>query len=990
MKLESSPAWQRLVASRLVPPGQLAALKSRIEAEQIDFATPAAFFDWLQQGRLITPFQAWVLESGDSYPLVFGDYAISSRINDGPLQGQYIGYHRAIGHPVLLEFFRAAPEKNGDDYWQLLESRCRRAASTKSPFVVQTYEPVALPEYAFVVSELPMGALLAEKVPRKARLPWKAAVTLIAQIGSGVHAFHAAGLAHGSLNPRAVWVQGKLRPQVKFPFTDDPGLHLELIPKPSAALSRGDSEGSFGDKHSSDPLSQESLLDYLAPEIYAGAEPTPAADLYSLGCLLVRVLTGRVISGEETIEGKVKFLQSPRLPDLSRYELPKQLQELTRQMVEPEPTARPASVKELLDACGRHVAVDLSEEADVAESETKVRYLRHLAAKAAFFAPQLTLDPVAITPADPKPTTSESKPKPTITDIQRYQQEVRQQRRRSQMMRGVAWTLGSLAMFGLVLFLVSRADIERPSPAAVTEVAAAKSATASGESAATIEESSGGDRVDPPPPGAVLYQFVRKDDGVALWESPTTGPRMAFEYLPPNARMVFTVRLADLVRNPQGRLAISALAPELQQTIQAWLAAAGLEETDVRQAVIGLYPLDDAAYSPLSVLTLGGDVPLARLRELWRAVELQPGSRILKSGDQCYLPILSPRDPSKVEGFVMGPQSLVEQAVEFQGINSLDGSFKSLSPRVDASRHFNAMILPSAFFNQQGQALVGSLWADVQRFARTLVPSELRGLLFSLHFDGEQAYWELTLDHTVDAKPSAMVESVKKAFAQTLANVDAVAAESPSDPYWNRVRVRLNNIVDGCLRTSRFGAEAGLVVVNNWVPDAAPHNLLKAADVALRFRKDQPLVASAVERPVTPRTMAELLQQRRSLSVTTNPDLNILLKNLETEINEAYTDLPFPFRIQISGNDLLREGITQNQRPGDFELANQTLAQILTEIVFRANPDKEAAGPEDPRCKLVWVIRESDGQPEIVITTRTGAQEAGLDLPAPFRERKLP
>lgn len=990
MKLESSPAWQRLVSSRLVPPGQLAALKSRIDAEQIDFSTPEVFFDWLQQGRLITPFQAWVLESDDSCPLVYGDYAISSRINDGPLQGQYIGYHRASGHPLLLEFFRSPPGKNGDDLWQVLDSRCRRAATARSPFIVQIYEPVALPEYAFVVSELPSGTLLAEKVPRKARLPWKAAVTLIAQIGSGAQAFHAAGLVHGSLNPRAVWVQGKLRPQVKFPLTDDPGLQLERNLNPPAALARSVSEGSFKERLFIDPSSNESLLDYLAPEVYAGAEPTPAADLYSLGCLLVRVLTGRVISGEETFEGKVKFLQNPRLPDLSRYELPKELQELTRHMVDREPTARPESVKELIEACGRHVALDPSEDADVAESETKARYLRHLAAKAAFFAPQLTIVPVAINVADSKPATTEGKPKPTITDIQRYQQEVRQQRHRSQLVRGVAWTLGSLAMFGLVLFLVSRADIERPPPTAVTQIAATKSVTASGETATTTDESSGGERVEPPPLGAVLYQFVRKDDGVALWESPTTGPRMAFEYLPQNARMVFTVRLADLARNPQGRLAMTALAPELQQTIQAWLAAAGLEETDVRQVVIGLYPLDDAAYSPLSVLSLGGDVPLARLRELWRAVELQSGSRILKSGEQCYLPILSPRDPSKVEGFVMGPQSLVEQAVEFQGINSLDGSFKSLSPRVDASRHFNAMILPSAFFNQQGQSLVGSLWADVQRFARTLVPNELRGLLFSLHFDGEQAYWELTLDHTVDAKPPAMVESVKKAFAQTLANVDAVAAESPSDPYWNRVRVRLNNIVDGCLRTSRFGAEAGLVVVNNWVPNTAPHNLLKAADLALRFRKDQPLVAIAVERPVTPRTMAELLQQRRSLSVTTNPDLNILLKNLETEINEAYTDLPFPFRIQISGNDLLLEGITQNQRPGDFELANQTLAQILTEIVFRANPDKEATGPEDPRCKLVWVIRESAGQPEVVITTRTGAQQAGLDLPAPFRERKLP
>jgi hypothetical protein len=52
------------------------------------------------------------------------------------------------------------------------------------------------------------------------------------------------------------------------------------------------------------------------------------------------------------------------------------------------------------------------------------------------------------------------------------------------------------------------------------------------------------------------------------------------------------------------------------------------------------------------------------------------------------------------------------------------------------------------------------------------------------------------------------------------------------------------------------------------------------------------------------------------------------------------------------------------------------------ELLRRANPDKEATGPADPRQKLVYVIQEG----RIVVTTRSAAVRDGLELPKVFGE----
>ena len=137
----------------------------------------------------------------------------------------------------------------------------------------------------------------------------------------------------------------------------------------------------------------------------------------------------------------------------------------------------------------------------------------------------------------------------------------------------------------------------------------------------------------------------------------------------------------------------------------------------------------------------------------------------------------------------------------------------------------------------------------------------------------------------------------------------------------------------------------------------------------------------------SPKTIEELLATKRDLEDANPPDLNVLLENLKNDILSDFPKLPFEFDIVLNGTDLGADGITRNQRPTALDLKQKTVSEILTSIMFLANPDKNAVDTKDVLCKLIWVIKPDPDQPNkktIEITTRKAAAAKGYTLPAAF------
>jgi len=99
---------------------------------------------------------------------------------------------------------------------------------------------------------------------------------------------------------------------------------------------------------------------------------------------------------------------------------------------------------------------------------------------------------------------------------------------------------------------------------------------------------------------------------------------------------------------------------------------------------------------------------------------------------------------------------------------------------------------------------------------------------------------------------------------------------------------------------------------------------------------------------------------------------------------------PFEFAIKIIGDDLKLDGITRNQSIRDFKQENQTVADILTALVRKANPVTTVKDPSEKDQKLVWLIGpdpDSAGKQVVLITTRNAAGTKKYTLPAHFVEK---
>lgn len=93
------------------------------------------------------------------------------------------------------------------------------------------------------------------------------------------------------------------------------------------------------------------------------------------------------------------------------------------------------------------------------------------------------------------------------------------------------------------------------------------------------------------------------------------------------------------------------------------------------------------------------------------------------------------------------------------------------------------------------------------------------------------------------------------------------------------------------------------------------------------------------------------------------------------------------FEVRLVGKDLQIEGITRNQSIRDVSYKEKTVAEILTALVLKANPNTAIKDPDDPRLKLIWTIAPDPDNPDreiVLITTRQAAKTRGDKIPVVF------
>src|SRR3954471_22839720 len=195
-------------------------------------------------------------------------YRIEGLLARGGMGVVYRATHLGLERQVALKVIaRELADRDGFRERFLRESRL--AARLDHPAVVPIYDSREVDGELIVAMRLVEGGDLRGVIDRKGPLAPHRAFDLLGQVADALDAAHAAGIVHRDVKPHNILVEGDRA------YLSDFGLAKAF-----------DESGATGD------ASVVGTAHYMSPEQWRGDSIGPAADVYSLGCVLYEALNG--------------------------------------------------------------------------------------------------------------------------------------------------------------------------------------------------------------------------------------------------------------------------------------------------------------------------------------------------------------------------------------------------------------------------------------------------------------------------------------------------------------------------------------------------------------------------------------------------------------------------------------------------------------------------------------------------------------------------
>jgi serine/threonine protein kinase len=292
-----------------------------------------------------------------------GRYELEVPLARGGSGEVWRGRDMATHRPVAIKLVELSMI---DDPGLLAETigRFRREATVVSglrhPNIVGALDAGRIANQLFMIMELAPGISLASMMDeRGARgmglFPVSSVLHIAKEVCSGLAAAHDAGVVHRDIKPSNLMVT----PQLGVKIIDFGIARLLADNSPRLTL----------------PAHTVGTLAYMSPEQAQGLDVDGRADLYSLGCVLYQLLSGRP-PFFSTLPGALLMMQvmDRATPlNVARPDLPAELSELVSDLMEKEPAARPANAAEVIR---RIAAIEGSLGAEAPEHEVDRETIR--------------------------------------------------------------------------------------------------------------------------------------------------------------------------------------------------------------------------------------------------------------------------------------------------------------------------------------------------------------------------------------------------------------------------------------------------------------------------------------------------------------------------------------------------------------------------------------------------------------------------------------
>jgi serine/threonine protein kinase len=269
----------------------------------------------------------------------FGAYRAVRKIGQGGMGEVYLGEHALIGRRAAIKLLRR--ERTTGDALDRFFTEARATSAMEDPGIVQIYDfGVTDAGVAYLVMEYLDGESLAYRLRRRGKLSPHEAVRLTRQLAGSLAATHTAGIVHRDLKPENVFI-----------VRDNEAMGGERPKILDFGIAKLEREANSGTTRAGQIMGTPA---YMSPEQCTDAARIDfRTDIYSLGCVLFHMLTGRPPFEDSGIGTVVEAHLVKRAPAPSAIagSVPGLLDPIVARCLAKKPDDRFASMAELQQAC---------------------------------------------------------------------------------------------------------------------------------------------------------------------------------------------------------------------------------------------------------------------------------------------------------------------------------------------------------------------------------------------------------------------------------------------------------------------------------------------------------------------------------------------------------------------------------------------------------------------------------------------------------------
>jgi serine/threonine-protein kinase len=247
-------------------------------------------------------------------------YRLLHPLGSGGMAVVYKAIDEMLERTVAVKILRQDYSQE-DNFRERFKQEAKAAANLSHPNIVTVHDFGLDDGQFFIVIEFIPGTDLKTLIRQKGHFTVEDTVGLMVQACAGIGYAHRAGLVHCDIKPHNMLVSHDFRLKVT-----DFGIARAL----ATIHPDEQSDVVWGSPH------------YFSPEQAAGAAPSPASDVYSLGVIMYEMLTGQLPfrASDASELARMHREEMPLPPKRINPAIPEVLEEITLKVLSKEPSAR--------------------------------------------------------------------------------------------------------------------------------------------------------------------------------------------------------------------------------------------------------------------------------------------------------------------------------------------------------------------------------------------------------------------------------------------------------------------------------------------------------------------------------------------------------------------------------------------------------------------------------------------------------------------------